>query len=156
MYNQAMDLRKLIEEYLSKAYLMQVATTDNNQPWVCSVYFAYDESLNLYWISRPTRRHSKELRSNERVAGTVVLPHTHGEKVRGLQFEGVAKELISKEAIKEIECYSNRFQDIPKEKIKTILEGKDSHVCYKISPTLFILFDEVNFPDNPRQELPIV
>lgn len=148
-----MNLRKLIEDYLKEAKLMQVATSLANQPWVASVYFAYDDLLNLYWISRPTRRHSRELKKNEKVAGTVVLPHTHGEKVRGLQFEGVAKELNGQKAKEAMEHYSKCYPDISQEKIEAIIEGKDSHVCYQITPTAFILFDEVNFPDNPRQEL---
>lgn len=131
---------------------MQVATSKNNQPWVASVYFAYDNLWNLYWISRPARRHSEEIKDNEKVAGTIVLPHTHGEKARGLQFQGIAKQLKGEEAKRGMECYSKCYPDVPAEKIRAIAEGKESHVFYCISPTLFVLFDEINFPDNPRQE----
>lgn len=141
-----MDLRKLIEDYLKEARLMQVATSKDNQPWVASVYFAFDEKLSLYWISNPTRRHSKEIKDNEKVAGTIVLPHSHGEKVRGLQFQGIAKQLEGKEVEEGIECYSKRYLEVS-------AETKKSHDCYKITPKLFVLFDEVNFPNNPRQEL---
>lgn len=149
----SVDLRKLIKEYLQEAKLMQVATSMNNQPWACSVYFAYDDKWNLYWISRSTRRHSQEIKNNEKVAGTIVLLHKHGDKVRGLQFQGVAKALTKEEIPLAMKIYAKRFHDVSKEKIHAIVEGKDSHFCYRISPRLFVLFDEVNFPDNPRQEL---
>lgn len=148
-----MNVKKLIKEYLKKAKLMQVATVKDNQPWACSVYFAFDNSLHLYWISRPTRRHSEEIKNNEKVAGTIVLPHTHGDKVRGLQFQGIAKELKDKkEATLAMKYYAKRFP-LSAKKVNDIVTKKDSHVCYCITPTVIVLFDELNFPENPRQEL---
>lgn len=132
---------------------MQVATSKNNQPWVCSVYFAYDESFNLFWISLPTTRHSQELKANEKVAGTIVLPHTPGTPVRGLQFEGTAKELTTgKEFIHALDTYALR-QAMKDERKQKIINGTDGHHVYMITPSTFILFDTKNFPDNPRQEL---
>lgn len=93
-----MSLEKLIEEYLREAKLMQVATVKNNRPWVASVWYVHDKDWNLYFISRKSRRHSLELKDNQYVAGTIVKPHTKGsgEKVRGIQFEGKAKETKGK------------------------------------------------------------
>lgn len=147
------NLRVLIEDYLKRATLMQVATAKNNQPWACSVYFAYDDKLNLYWISLPTWRHSQELRANKKVAGTIVLPHNPGDKVRGLQFQGVARELHQKNEVKyTLTYYAKRFH-MSQKRVKAIIEGLvDGHLCYRIMPSLFVLFDEVNFPDEPRQE----
>ena len=150
--NKFLELRQLIEDYLKEAKLLQVATARDNQPWACTVYFAFDEKLNLYWISKLSRRHSEEIRNNEKVAGTVVLPHTPGDKVRGIQFQGIAKELMDKdEATAGMKYYAERYGMKP-ERVKAILDGSDGHVCYKITPNIYVLFDEVNFPDDPRQE----
>jgi uncharacterized protein YhbP (UPF0306 family) len=119
------------------------------------VYFAFDEKLNIYWISKPNRRHSEEIRNNDKVAGIIVLPHTPGDKVRGIQFQGVAKELATKaEASHGMKYYAERF-DMKQKRVNAVLDGTDGHVCYKITPTLFVLFDEKNFPDNSRQEYKI-
>lgn len=132
---------------------MQVATAKDNQPWACSVYFAYDDNLNLFWISTPQRRHSQEIEQNEKVAGTIVLPHTPGDKVRGLQFQGIAKKLIHPNEMKHaIEVYAKRM-GMKEKRQQDILMGKDNHAPYMIQPTLYVLFDEVNFPMGPRQEL---
>jgi len=131
--------------------MMQVATSRENQPWACTVYFATDEDLNLYWISLPTRRHSEEIRRNEKVAGTVVLPHTPGDEVRGIQFEGIAKELQGTEAREGLQYYAQRY-GMDESAIEKILTGENPHVCYRITPKSFVLFDEVNFPDDSRQE----
>ncbi len=149
-----MDRKKLVKEYLESARLMQVATSVADQPWACSVYFAFDDDFNLYWLSKPTRRHSKEIAQNEKVAGTVVLPHYPGDKVRGIQFQGIAKELTGEEARAGLAVYSDRH-GLRQERIEAILERTDGHTCYRITPTLFVLFDEVNFPDDPRQEIPV-
>ena len=145
------DLRKLIEEYLEKAKMLQVATSKKDQPWVCTVYFAFDEKLNIYWISKPSRRHSEEIKNNEKVAGVIVLPHTPGDKVRGIQLQGVAKELTKKDAIEGMNYYAKRF-GMKQERVNAILDGTDGHVCYKITPKLYVLFDEANFPTDPRKE----
>ena len=147
-----MEIKQLITDYLKEARLMQVATSQDNQPWACTVYFAFDEDLNLYWISKTDRRHSKEIRNNEKVAGTIVFPHTPGDDVQGIQFQGIAKELTDKkEAIIGMKYYAERYGVKP-ERVNTILDGSDGHTCYKIMPDLYVLFDEVNFPDDPRQE----
>lgn len=144
-------LKKLIKEYLENARMMQIATVKNDQPWVCTVYFAFDKDFNLYWISQQTRRHSEELRNNKKTAGTIVLHHTPGDSVRGIQFQGTAKELLDKKEAKvALACYAKRY-GMPVKRVKEILDGTDGHVAYKITPSLYVLFDEVNFPNDPRQ-----
>lgn len=152
MNEQTKHIKRLIEEYLDKARLMQVATSKNNQPWACSVYFAYDDALNLYWISQPSRRHSQEIRINDKVAGTIVLPHTPGDDVRGLQFQGTAKELTQRKDIEQaMKLYAKRY-GMDAKRVSAIVENIDGHMCYVVHPVLYVLFDEVNFPDSPRQE----
>lgn len=148
-------VRQLIEEYLSEARLMQVATVSGDQPWACSVYFAYDGNLRLYWISKPDRRHSLEIDANEKVAGTVVLPHTPGDDVRGIQFEGTARKLTDPEEISSaMACYAKRY-GMGKERVDAIVNDTDGHMCYVVIPRRYVLFDEVHFPDEPRQEFTI-
>ena len=146
-----MDLRKLIVEYLERARLMQVATTKGSQPWACSVYFAYDANFNIYWVSKPSRRHSEEIRANSKIAGTIVLPHTPGDDVRGIQYQGIAEELTGEDARPGLELYAKRYKT-GSEWVEKVIKGENGHFCYHINPSLIVLFDEVNFPDNPRQE----
>lgn len=146
-----MNVRKLITEYLEQAYFMQVATVKDNQPWACTVHLASDDQLNLYWVSMQNTRHSQELRAHSKVAGTVVLPQAHDAPVRGLQFEGIAEELDGEAARAALAIYDKRYK-IGAEWIVNMLAGKGEHRCYRIKPSMFVLFDQVNFPDDPRQE----
>lgn len=63
---------------------MQLATSLDNQPWVCNVWFAADTKLNIYWFSSITRRHSDEVTKNQKVAGAIVLPQSPEDPSRGL------------------------------------------------------------------------
>jgi|SRR5579885_103016 len=147
-----MDIKKLIKEYLQEAKLMQLATSVNNQPWVCSVWFAADEDLTIYWFSSTIRRHSKELLKNPKVAAAIVLPHTPQDKPRGLQLQGVAELLKQKKDIQKAQSvYEGRI--FPKQTIADLMNDKEEpHKFYRIKPEKFVLFDAVNFPGNSRQE----
>lgn len=148
-------IKQLIEGYLKEARMMQLATSVGDQPWVCNVWFAADSDLNIYWFSSTTRRHSKEVLKNNKVAAAIVLPQTPKDPPRGLQLQGVAELLIEQEGIeKAISVYKDRI--FSEEDIKEFMEDAGNpHQFYKITPTQFVLFDLVNFPDNPRQEFNI-
>lgn len=147
-----MDLRKLIQEYLASAQVMQVATVHDNKPWIATVYYVADADLNLYWISKGMRRHSRELEENSKVAGSVVVNHVYGEKVRGLQVEGVAEQLKGNDAEQGINVYKSRFW-IVEEREKALAGENEPAFVYRLKPERYVLIDEVNLPDNPRQEL---
>lgn len=152
-YNSTMKkLRELIEDYLKEAKLMQLATSVNNQPWVCNVWFASDKNLNIYWFSSTTRRHSKEVMKNNSVAAAIVLPHTPKDAGRGLQLEGKAEIVKSKkEILKAILLFTGRI--FTKKQIELFMKNREKpHSFYKIKPTQFVLFDTVNYPENSRQE----
>ena len=150
------NLRELVSNYLREAKLMQIATVKDNKPWVATVWYAFDDDLNLYFISRKTRRHSVELGKNSAIAGAIVKQHkTLGVKTRGIQFEGNATEVSILELPKSFNLFVKRF---PKAKkfmisVRAIIKNITDHHIYKIVPSSIVLFDEVNFPDNSRQEL---
>lgn len=150
-------VKKLIIDYLAEARLMQIATVNGTKPWVATVWYANDKQLNLYFVSRRSRRHSMELVKNLNVAGTIVKPHVEGsgEKVRGLQFEGTGKECSNKEFKLADELYRAKFPSAAR--VPPAMEGTANMIAtfYTIKPARFVLFDEVNFPEDPRQGMEV-
>lgn len=135
--------------------LLQIATAAGNVPWVCTVCFAYDKHLNLYWFSRHATQHSRDIAHNPRVAGAVVLPYKVGKKTRGLQFVGKAGELSRAVDIKAgLVALSLRYKT-PKERTDQIArqlkKGKADYGLYRLRPDSIILYDTLNFPSSPRQ-----
>ncbi len=145
-------LRTLITEYLQQAKLMQLATVSNGNPWVCSVWYGFDDDLNIYFFSATNRRHSLEISNDNRVAGAMALPQTPQDQPRGLQFEGKAKRLTDEADITHARStYEGRIFDA--ETINKFMAHQERpHSFYRIVPSKFVLFDAVNFPENSRQE----
>jgi len=130
---------------------MQLATISEKGPWVCSVYYVADEDLNLYWLSFPTRRHSQDIATDSRVAVTVALKTD--QPVVGVQAEGDVSMVTDKDVVARVMDqyvlkYDNgtAFHD-------NFLAGTNEHQLYQLKPHTYVLFDEVTFPDDGRQEM---
>lgn len=147
-----MEVADLVKKYLAEAKMMQVATIDGDQPWICTVYFVTDENQNLYWISIPERRHSQEISKHRKVATTIAVTKKLGDPVIGLQLEGDAAEIKDTSVIiKAMRLYTDKFSS-GEEFYNDFIAGKNSHKLYCIKPRLIVLFDEKNFPDDSRKE----
>lgn len=131
--------------------MLHLATSHGSKPWVVTLYFAADINMNIYWLSRNNRRHSREISNNSHVAAAIVLPHNYGDKVRGLQVEGVASELKDQDAAAARNIYSSKFW-IVEDRALNNRDSEGMQGCYRLQPDKFVLYDEVNFPDNPIQE----
>ena len=146
-----MGVKKIITEYLNEAHAMQLATFSGDRPWCCTLFFAVDDQYNLYWISRPESRHSREIADNPSVAGAIARPQTYDDKDRlcGLQFEGTAREVTDTEEIRRLaHAYAARYnRDTVGE---DIANGSIPHHLYQIKPTLFQLFDRAHFGDDTQ------
>lgn len=135
-----MDVEKTIREYLPKVLHMSLATCIDSKPWVCEVHYVYDDELNLYFRSKPDRRHSEEIAKNPNVAGNIVTQHSLGEKVRGIYFEGVAVELVDvDENHIAYKLYCERLGTGPE--ILEELKVSGSHGFYKITVKEWSVFD---------------
>lgn len=90
MGNMKRDDKKELINYLKSQNLMTLATYDK-EPWVCSVYYAIDKDLNLYFVSSPDSGHSKDIEKNSNVACAIADSHTlNSAKKVGVQMQGVA------------------------------------------------------------------
>lgn len=144
------NLELIIRQYIKEGRMLQIATVNGDQPWSCTVYYASDENLNLYWISKPDTRHSKEIQKHSKVAASIPIKFDDLTVV-GLQLEGDARIVEDKEARDKVKLYSDKFNR-GEQWYKDFIAGKNPHKLYAIKPRLFVLFDRVNFPQNDRQE----
>lgn len=136
------ELKKLILEYLEKNKLMTVATADNNIPWAATVFFAFDQGLNLYFISREDRRHSQEIIKNPVVAITINQDFGKPGKVKGVQIQG---EAAISEDRQDLDKFIKRFAWAQK--------FLDSHKLFKIKPTFIRYLDDEKFGPGQIREL---
>lgn len=145
-----MDLKELVTQYLNDNKHMQLATVKDGQPWLCTVYFAADENFNLYWTSGRSRQHSLEILNDSKAAVTVVRDT---KKKQALQIVGNAYEVNDGELDQVHELYQSKFgpKDYNLEEMKH--HAKDGRSYWVFKPIAISLWDEVNFPDNPKQHV---
>lgn len=134
--------------------LMSVATVSKNKPWSATVFYAFDEKFNLYFLSRYYRNHSRHIEKNNSVAGTIAKQHkTFGAPTSGLQFSGTAGMLRGKELEKAYKIFTKRFPRARKELSSwEVLESEKQPVrLYKIFVKKLILHDEIHFSKEKRR-----
>ncbi len=147
-----MKVQDLVISYLDKGRLMQLATCDNNRPWACTVYFAHDNLHHLYWLSHPQTHHSQHIARNPYVSAAIVVPSDKATTtLAGVQVTGTAREVTDPKELEIIsDAYAERYT--AHAKLQDIISGRNPRHLYQLKPTSFVLFDQVNFPQQPRQE----
>src|SRR6478735_1055920 len=106
-----MDLRQLVQDYCKNTDFMQVATFNDGQPWICTVTFASDDDLNLYWVSNKDRRHSIEILQNATVAVAIVKST---DPKQALQITGTARMITSDASAAAHQLYEQKFGANPR------------------------------------------
>lgn len=147
------QIEQTIREYIDQIVHMSLATSANNQPWVCEVHFAVDNELNIYFRSIKSARHSQEIFSNPHVAGNIVTQHFKNQRVRGVYFEGRAELLADfDETHPGVLATAKRFGE--KSAIQAVKpEDNESHY-FKITVKNWYLFDSYGPAPVGKHQLP--
>ena len=138
-------LQKYVLDYLSKNRRMTLATSENNIPWAATVMFAYDSDFNLYFISVPGSRKTKNLDTNPRVSATINEYIPRAGFTIGLQIEGKAIMLNKEKDKKELEIFRKRFDWAD--------DFLHDHELYKIVPDKIYYLDDEKFGQGGREVL---
>jgi uncharacterized protein YhbP (UPF0306 family) len=145
-----MNPHSILKEFLTGSTLMQLATVGDDGPWVCNLYFVADEDDNLYWTSARSRRHSKEILKNPQVAATIVhdADRKQAVQITGEAFDAWPHNLEHINAL-----YAQKFGDKPARMEEVMANTPEGRAYWMLKPTHIELWDEVNFPDNPKQQI---
>lgn len=143
-----MKQSEILKEFLATSSLMQLATVGETGPWICNVYFVADDQNCLYWMSARVRRHSKEILSNPEVAANIVVD---SELKQAVQITGEAFEVPLEDVERVNGLYGKRFGDKPSRLQEVLENNPDGRAYWVLRPTTICLWDEVNFPDAPKQ-----
>jgi len=134
---------------------MTIATVTKDQPWAAVVFFAYDDALNLYFLSDQRTRHSREINNNSKVAVTINKEWSEPSLVRGIQIEGMAQVVVVNELPHAFATYIKRFpttKDFIAD-IKVFMEKEFNTRIFKVTPSKIYLLDEVNLGSGKRKIL---
>ena len=148
-----MEIEKLIRKYLVQCHMMSLATVNGDKPWVATVYYVMDDDLNLYWASPADTNHSQQISDNQNVAIAIPVVHKKSQPVVGIQIEGVANKVDGKDKIETIARQYAKQYGFGEKWVEKFSNDQTKHKLYKKKKKKFVLFDDISFPDNPRQEL---
>lgn len=82
-----------ITKFLSKHHLLTLATSSDNEPYCCSLFYAFLESHEmLIFMSQDSTKHIHHIKYNNKIAGTIA-PETTIAKVKGIQLTGTVEAL---------------------------------------------------------------
>ncbi len=153
------EWKKYLTECLEMTEYCCIGTVDSNGTWSNPVYFAWDETLNLYFISQPASRHMQNLKKDPRISIAIysTAQDTFGDVI-GIQLFGNAKFLTSLEDIATAKAiyhgrrYGSRGKPIPS-------SGEDQYInntewqFVRIEPKEIFYFD-TRFFDEERVAVP--
>ncbi|MGH3931932.1 MAG: pyridoxamine 5'-phosphate oxidase family protein [Pseudonocardiaceae bacterium] len=148
--------RALLEDYVRAGKLVQLASLNSDgSPMVCNVWYdAHFAPDVLRFISRYDRQHSQNVRIDGRVAGSIIAIPLEGlgQTVCGVTFTGVARELPTCGIDAEVAAFVARW---PRAEAAVhpgkLARGETPTRLYEVAVTEWVLFDEANFPEQPRR-----
>jgi uncharacterized protein YhbP (UPF0306 family) len=151
------EVKDLLQQYLKQTNIMQLATTNGDQPWACNVHFYADEECNFYWNSLLTREHSQHIARNPKVAAAILVHENTPDEpwVIGISVAGTAEMLgpVVPELIGQ--AYVTKLAK-PPILLADVASGRNPGQFYRLTPTRLVLFDTKNSTGNPRQEIKLV
>ena len=142
-------MKELLKQYFQENTLMQLATINKEQPWLCNVYFVTDEDNNIYWTSTKARRHSKEILKNPNSACTIVHD---SKKKQALQITGQSHQVAKEDLEKVYKIHAQKYGEKPSRLEEALEDNPDGRAFWILKPETISFWDEVNFPNSPKQE----
>ena len=99
-----------IIDFINEHHLLTLATSQNNLPYCCNVFYVYDSLNNqLIFSSDPKTKHANDFITNINVAGSIALETKEVSKIQGVQLLGTIQELKGERLKIAKEQYINFF-----------------------------------------------
>jgi len=89
-----MQIDQQIIHFLNDNHLLTLATSQNNKPYCCNLFYVYDQVSNQLIFSTETKtKHAQDFICNINVAGSIALETKEVSKIQGVQLLGTVLEL---------------------------------------------------------------
>ena len=140
-----------ISQILHANILCAVASIKNNESYIHTAYFCYNNILELFYISDPTTQHTMNIENNSSVAISIYDSRQPWDNSkRGIQIFGECKMASGVKLVEGTALYLKRFAGLkqwithPDDFIKGAINSK----MFVISTNSIKLFDEETFGEE--------
>lgn len=143
-YSQS-QIREHISQFLHQNAIMTLAVSENNQPWVCTLYYGIDDDLNMYIVSDPNNIHGKVIAKNSKIAFNIFDSHQPITQPKtGVQGKGTIQLVKGlKENAKGLKLWHQANPGIEANiTVKDLLKKVTDTRVYKITPTYLKFFNK--------------
>ncbi len=142
-----------VRPYLEGLELLVVASSHQDQPWCAMVYFVYDEDLNFYFFSRVNRRHSEEIARNPKASISLARQiYKMGDASKGIQAQGLCKQLASSEVERVLGLYLERFPQAANFlHLDAIRAGTSIERIWQFTPEMIKVYDVDKYAHDGRE-----
>ena len=105
-----MQIDQQIIHFLNEHHLLTLATSQNNKPYCCNLFYVYDQVSNqLIFSTEIKTKHAQDFVMNTNVAGSIALETNEVSKIQGVQLLGTILELKGEYLKIAKEQYINAF-----------------------------------------------
>ena len=109
---------KRIIEFIKRHHLLTLATSKDNIPYCCNVFYVYNEKNNSLIFSSETKtKHATDFIDNPNVAASIALETKDVEKIQGVQILGKIVEPKGEEIDNATKQYLKEFPYAKKMKL---------------------------------------
>ncbi len=142
--------------YLRDHHVATLATDGRKGPWAAAVFYAND-GFKLFFLSSPSSRHCLNLQENSRIAVTIQEDYSDWPEIKGIQLEGVARELSGNEEIQARKLYGKKYPIVGKlaQAPAAIVKAMAKVRWYRIDPQhLYYIDNSAGFGQRDEIDLP--
>jgi hypothetical protein len=102
-----------VQGYLQDHRVATLATSSGEDLWASAVFYVND-GYTLYFLSSPTSRHCLNMAQCSRVAVTIQEDYADWLEIKGVQIEGIAREISGEEETRARRLYGEKFPVVGK------------------------------------------
>src|SRR5436853_320479 len=105
----APELRADALDYLGKHNTVSIASLGIDGPWASTVFYV-NLGFDLYFLSEPGTRHSRNVAARQQIGATVNEDYKDWREIKGIQIEGACIEVTGKrEMLKALGAYLKKY-----------------------------------------------
>lgn len=101
-------LHQRVAAYLREHHVMTLATHGSEGVWAAAVFYVAD-GFDLIFLSSPSSRHCRNLAQSPRVSAAVQEDYADWPEIKGIQLEGIARELGGEREREARRLYGEKF-----------------------------------------------
>ncbi len=136
------ELRQHVLHYLHSHNTMSLATVGPDGPWAAGLFYVND-AFDLYWLSNPESRHSRNIAHNPQVAVAIHEDYQDWRMIQGIQMEGLAQEVgTPAQATRPMVLYVAKYSFL-KDPPLPLVQALAKMRVYHFKPTRVYFIDNV-------------